>query len=1211
MRFVRIGLYRLLLFLLIIPIASWAETFKNPQLIPTGSNPTVVIEGDLNGDGRPDLIYADATDTASTVHVLLNQGNNAFVVGQNIGSPPPNPFLACYAVADINNDGNADLICIATGAQNPALTVALGNGDGTFQPLLTTALSYYNHGNPDDVVPKAATIADVNGDGIEDFLFADAGNAVTFVCLGDNTGHFLQQFVINDQNAAFGIFLGDFNRDGKTDIILNEYLAARGAVFLNSGDGTFTFSSYITSPNAIEGMAVGDFDGDGYPDVIINDSLNVLHLLHGNGDATYTPTFSFTAPVANTLLLADILDVNDYNHDGVLDLALETPDGVHILIGQGNFVFAAFQPAPVTANPRLAAIGDLNHDTSIDFVFPAPGGLAILYGQPDGSLYSADAYDTRYLVRGAALADFNGDGRQDAVVSVNDVYPRVLAGNANGSFTFLPDPNTPSSFIHDQNSITVGDFNGDGRADYVSSASSPVLSQIQGAVYALGKGDGTFGALNTVPGFTDLSDVGTAVGDLNNDGRTDIAASEIGLTQQGFFLGQPDGSVRQSTTLYSPFLPFCPWVYGDFNKDGYRDAAIVGGGEIQIENGKGDGTFTPGFIYTAGASPTLGSPSDAIAVDVDGDGNIDILSPIDFNVQVFFGRGDGTFATPVFIPLAPLPSSASEPEYFYSGINAADFNGDGILDLALTNGNFVTIVHGVGNRQFGASENYLAGNSNGAPLIADFNGDGRPDIMISNNTASTVTVFLNIADAGDVLGKLIVTPEPSTFPQSFSIHFNVSAAVAASGIPTGTVSFSLDGASIGTVTISNATASLVVNTQVPVGTHVVTAAYSGDLTFHPATFSVQHTVVAPAAATQTALTVTPNPSSYGLPVKLSATVSSASPIQGGSIAFMDGTTVVATQAIGQNGSAKFSTSAFQVGTHALSATYSGAAGFQSSTSNTISLVVQPDATSTALTSAPNPALVGTNVTFTASVTNTIAPAAAPLSGNVTFSDGPMVLGQATLNGSGVATFTTNSLAVGTHAITASYPGTTNTQPSVSAAVQQVIVAIVGDFMLDVTPGSASVYTGVAAKFHVTVTAVNGFNQTVALTCSGLPAETTCVFKPASIPGGNGLAQLTIQTSPPHPIKAARNSAPFPWKPVAATGAGLSLAFLILPRRMRALRLPLTLAIGLLLTSTMGACGGPGPAGGGTPPGNYKLSINGSAPPLTHATVVPLTVKSFF
>jgi hypothetical protein len=244
------------------------------------------------------------------------------------------------------------------------------------------------------------------------------------------------------------------------------------------------------------------------------------------------------------------------------------------------------------------------------------------------------------------------------------------------------------------------------------------------------------------------------------------------------------------------------------------------------------------------------------------------------------------------------------------------------------------------------------------------------------------------------------------------------------------------------------------------------------------------------------------------------------------------------------------------------------------------------------------------------VANTITPAGMP-AGTLTFLDGTVALGQAALNGNGVATYNSSSLAAGTHSITAAYSGTANTLPSVSPAIQEVIVPMVGDFTLQVSPGSASVYTGAKASFWVSISATNGFDQNLALTCSGLPAATTCAFQPSSVAGGNGRAALTLQTSPPHPIAAAESSPGLPWRPAAAAGVLASLALFVLPRRMRLTKVFLMMVLGMLLASTMGACGGPGPVTGGTPPGIYNVSVTGTASPLSHSATVKLTVKSFF
>src|SRR5262249_20276885 len=132
------------------------------------------------------------------------------------------------------------------------------------------------------------------------------------------------------------------------------------------------------------------------------------------------------------------------------------------------------------------------------------------------------------------------------------------------------------------------------------------------------------------------------------------------------------------------------------------------------------------------------------------------------------------------------------------------------------------------------------------------------------------------------------------------------------------------------------------------------------------------------------------------------------------------------------GQATFTTSALSVGTHSITATYSGDANNATSTSAPLSQVVNQGATTITLTSSPNPSAFGRFVTFTATVTGSSP------TGTVTFKDGSTVIGTGTLNGSGQATFTTCTLSVGTHSITATYNGDANNAPSTSSPLLQAI-----------------------------------------------------------------------------------------------------------------------------------------------------------------------------
>jgi hypothetical protein len=150
---------------------------------------------------------------------------------------------------------------------------------------------------------------------------------------------------------------------------------------------------------------------------------------------------------------------------------------------------------------------------------------------------------------------------------------------------------------------------------------------------------------------------------------------------------------------------------------------------------------------------------------------------------------------------------------------------------------------------------------------------------------------------------------------------------------------------------------------------------------------------------------------------------------------MDGSTAIGTGTL-NSGKATFTTSSLSVGSHAITAVYGGDVNFTTSTSTAVSQGVNQANTTTALVSSLNPSVFGQSVTFTATVT-AVAPGSGTPTGTVTFYDGSTKLGTGTLGG-GVASFTTASLAVGSHSIKAVYGGDTNFKTSTSAILTQVV-----------------------------------------------------------------------------------------------------------------------------------------------------------------------------
>ena len=199
---------------------------------------------------------------------------------------------------------------------------------------------------------------------------------------------------------------------------------------------------------------------------------------------------------------------------------------------------------------------------------------------------------------------------------------------------------------------------------------------------------------------------------------------------------------------------------------------------------------------------------------------------------------------------------------------------------------------------------------------------------------------------------------------------------------------------------------------------------------------------------------------------------------------------------------------FPAGTTTVDATYTGDSTHTPATSNSIVVTVLLDTTTATLVSSLNPATFGQAVTFTASVQGNYAVGA----GSVVFRDGAATLATVALDATGAATFTTNSLAVGTHPISVFYAGNSNFSPATSATFNQVILppnqTVTGGsgFTLTVSPVPVTLGVGRTAPLLVTVTEGSGYSEPVQLSCSGLPIESSCTFIQPLIPAG-GEARL--------------------------------------------------------------------------------------------------------
>jgi hypothetical protein len=241
-----------------------------------------------------------------------------------------------------------------------------------------------------------------------------------------------------------------------------------------------------------------------------------------------------------------------------------------------------------------------------------------------------------------------------------------------------------------------------------------------------------------------------------------------------------------------------------------------------------------------------------------------------------------------------------------------------------------------------------------------------------------------------------------------------------------------------------------------VGHHTVTAVYSGNASFSgsQANDSTAPQVVNQASS-RMALVSFPRPSVFGEVVSFTAVVNGAAPGKGtptGTVAFTDGTRTIGSVSL-NGGRATFTTASLSTGNHAINANYGGDGNFLASSTN-VGQPVQKDATNTTVTSSVNPVVAGLPVTFTAQV-QASAPGSGTSTGTVTFTDITTVLGTGTLNGAGQATFSTSALALGTHAITATYGGDGNFTSSVSPILAETVKATAANLPVNPAPDSGN------------------------------------------------------------------------------------------------------------------------------------------------------------
>lgn len=336
----------------------------NPTFLSVGTKPVAIAAGDLDGDGKPDLVTAN--EGSGDVTVLKNNQNFAM----------PNPWAAAIsptsvAIGEIDNRPGLDLVVGCNNTENKDMVVLLNAGSGNFGAanpftvgrtptgvvtrdlngdnkaevilsVRTTGMAHvFNNqslGNTPSfgtgptyqlgTMPAALALADLTGDVYPELLAVNESANTLSVYVGGAGSMFQMRPVTNISGRPLALAVGDLTGDGKADVLVPGFDSQQLTVLRGKGDGTFDALTPVSVGRGPRAAAVADIDGDGKADaLVLNSTGGTLDVLLGVGDGTFEPTQRIAISGTPYAMV-----VGDLNADGKPDVAATSYDNNRVVL---------------------------------------------------------------------------------------------------------------------------------------------------------------------------------------------------------------------------------------------------------------------------------------------------------------------------------------------------------------------------------------------------------------------------------------------------------------------------------------------------------------------------------------------------------------------------------------------------------------------------------------------------------------------------------------------------------------------------------------------------------------------------------------------------------------------------------------------------------------------------------------------------------------
>ncbi len=686
-----------------------ADPFERQVAIQAATSPELSRVADLDGDDDPDIYSRSHLGLV----VLWNPGPGDFVSG-------PSSKIADWGnpMATGDFDGDADLDIAAGGIAG--IIVFWNAGERKF--LSPTFMS------AGEGAVRVIT-ADLNGDGNLDIATSNQDSRSVSI-QWNKSGRSFSRWATDYETAGspVAIICADLNGDGKPDLCVAGGDAMRGvsgvSVHLNRGDGTLlpAKAQTIFSGRIASDVVAADFDRDGDLDLAASSgSLSDLWILWNQGDGSF--------PAKTVLPLTwgpSRLAAADFDGDGDVDLTTYTfqTSSVELHWNDGAGHFSEGQRPDSLGGVKSFTTADLDDDGDLDSIAASNSSSVSFLENVHGTFTAIDQSLNTYPATAIMATDLDADGRQDLIIGQDTTKPLGAIGIYWSQEPWHYSSTTQLPARRGVQSMAALDMNRDGKLDLIA---ANVGSNDLSVFYNSGNRD----LSRAVHRVTGLDPFSLASCDLDGNGLADLAIANLGSRTISVLLNPtedvPDGPL---------VLPFdqevIPFAAADLDGDSDIDLAVPSGSIVSVRANHGRGSFK-----TVASVATDTNFRDFIVADLDGDDRPELVGADFTNSELWlrWSSTDGTYSGPTDHVSLGLPVVS---------VTSGDLDADGDLDLAAagyTTGE-VRIIWNQGSRQLSPGEKFLAGSR--TVQAFDLNGDGLTDLAVTDGSDDQIILLKNL-----------------------------------------------------------------------------------------------------------------------------------------------------------------------------------------------------------------------------------------------------------------------------------------------------------------------------------------------------------------------------------------------------------------------------------------------------------------------------------